>query len=372
MFYGSKYFLENKLIRLGNSITNMSYMFYNCTNYSGYIYGTQKETLIIPESTKDTSYMFAFNNLQVISNRGTYLYNEYKNSSIFMVSPSSYISMITIFPNYGQLNIPVNIGSNVQNTSAMFMNQALLDENVTLGENVVDMSYMFAGCTNFNKNITIPDSVLNADHAFDNMTNFHSHIYFGNGIKNFSNYFRDTLFNAYLHISGDVKDMSNMFANCNIFNKEFTIPDSTLDCMFMFNNCRNLNSTITIGKNVKNAYYMFGYCNTFDKDMVIPENVTNMNMMFCNANNMFSNIYIKKNNGMIDTGYMVNKQTGYTRRQNIYFANEDHISNSQYRSVTGDALTFTITREFLDGAYRNVYYNSSRKLYLYNYIPPGI
>ena len=193
-------------------VKNMSYMFYNCTNFN------QSLALWDVRNVTNMSYMFynCTNFNQDLS--AWHLYSDYDESPIENMS----------FMFYNCVNFNQDLGDwtvgNVKNMTHMFYNCAKFNKplNEWNVENVFNMRSMFYNCSSFNQNIN-DWSVVNVA----NMSNmFYNCFEFNEPLDKWN--------------IANVVNMTNMFYNCVKFNQSLIDWDVSTTCditgMFLLSN----------------------------------------------------------------------------------------------------------------------------------------
>ena len=238
--------IQNIYLISYNHLTNMSFLFCDCTSLKEIdleSFDTSKVT--------DMSYM---------------LYNCFslKKINILSFNTSQVTNMSFMFYNCSLLK-EINLSSfntgKVTDMLSMFENCSSLNElNLTSfnTNNVEDMSYMFYGCSSLKEL---------------NLTSFNVE-----QVNNFSRMFHNcsslTELNLHSFKNNNAKDMSGMFYNCssikNLFLTEFKVYNVT-NMSYMFYNCSSL----------KTLYFVVSYTSYKTTD-----NVTDMSCMFYNCSSL--------------------------------------------------------------------------------------
>ena len=198
-----------------SKVTNMNFMFTNCTNFNGDI------------STWDVSGVNSF---------------------------------LRAFLNCSSFNQPLNdwdvSGVNSINSfAAMFSNCTSFNQDLDKWDtsNALNMSNMFQGCTNFNGDVSTWDTgnVTNMGGMFQNCVNFNQDLDQWDTSK--------------------VTNMNSMFNNCRNFNGDVTTLDvsEVINMQSMFRLCSNFNQNIGVWdvSNVTNMSTMFQSAVAFDQDI---------------------------------------------------------------------------------------------------------
>lgn len=169
--------------------------------------------------------------------------------------------------------------------------------NIYLGDNIGDMSDYYNNYQTLVKISKLPNKLENAYSLFRNCVSFNQDI----GIP-------QTLVNC-----------SFMFSSSN-YNHAITIPSSAKDCSHMFESSR-FNSPFIIKNGVKNCSSMFkdSYFGTFSKNIniYIPSSVVDVSNMFTNCYKMVgTNIFINGNPNM--TMMLTFNYVQMLGRENVY------------------------------------------------------
>ena len=237
--------IENIIIKVifKDIITNMSYMFSNCSNLSSLPDISKLNT----NNVTDMSYMFSdcsnLLSLPDISKWNTDNVTYMKN----MFSDCSNLSSLPDISKWNTSNV-TNLRSMYYNCSSLLSLPDISKWNVN---NVTDMSYMFSHCSELS---SLPD------------------------ISKWN--------------TNNVANISEMFSNCS---KLSSLPDiskwntnNVTDMSYMFSNCSNLSSLPDISKwntnNVSNICHIFDYCSILsclpDISKWNTNNITNLSYIF--------------------------------------------------------------------------------------------
>lgn len=287
------------------NISNMSYMFYECSTFNQYI-GSW--------NTSNVNTMFAmfayantFNkdisnwntsNVETMSNmfRGCNNFNQ----NIGGWDTSKVQDMSYMFSDCAKFNQYIGGWNtiNVTNMRDMFNGCKIFNQNIGHWNTskVKDMLNMFRGCSNFNQDIGSWDTseVTTMYAMFLGAKSFNQNIGGWNtqNVKNMQSMFQDCiLFNQ--DIGGwntmNVTTMANMFNNCSSFDQNIGSWDTqnvnAMNGMFYkaLNFDQNIGSWDT--SKVNNMSYMFNSCLVFNQDISNwnTQNVTSMRSMFYKA-----------------------------------------------------------------------------------------
>ena len=311
----------NKSLNIPSSVTNVSHLLQNCSNWASSIYFINDENITDTSSllgnTLSTTpkYLYCNNSakfLGVNSNDSiigdtiewTQDGNNYSNTTynIFIISNAIGSYNLEIYENgfFNNVNNQRSLmifDDNVKNLSGSFYQAMTFNNVVILGNSVVDTSNMFNCCFAFNQPINIPDSVVNMSNMFHQCYNFNQPISIGNNVKNMeyafygSNFnqpitlpnnitslvaaFSDSDFNQLVEIPNSVTSMFGTFKNCYNFNQPVTIPNSVENLSYTFSGS-NFNQPVTIPDSVTSLYSTFSECHNFNQPVTIPDSVTSL------------------------------------------------------------------------------------------------
>jgi len=292
-----------------NSITDLSYMFYDCISLIGNTSFSNWNTSNITKTNSMFGNAKVFNQnirnwdiSKVTDLRGMFSLAAAFNQNIGNWNTSKVTEMNAVFSSATAFNQDIGSWdtSKVIDMSLMFNNATAFNQNIRNWNtsNVEDMNAMFTGATAFNQDIGSWDTskVIDMSLMFDNATAFNQNI--GNwntsNVEDMRYMFDDaTAFNQNIgnwHTS-KVIDMSLMFYNASAFNQNIGSWDTSNveDMTSMFENATAFDQNIG-NWNTSNVSYMSGmFYNTIAFNQNIgnwnTSNVTDMDYMFYNASN---------------------------------------------------------------------------------------
>ena len=309
-----------------NHLTNMSYMFYNCTNL--------KEINLLSFDTsqvKDMSYLFyncsslkelnldSFNTSKVINMSFMFgncsLLKEINISSFDTIRVKDMTSMFENCSSLNEINILKFNTSNVINMSYMFNNCSSLkklDLSSFNTENVIDMSRMFLKCSSLKE---LDVSSFNTENVTDMSSMF-------NGCSSI------TYLSLLSFKTQNVTNMSSMFYNCSSLKDLFFISaylplnttDKVTNMSCMFYNCSSLKelnlSAFNTGE-VKDMSCMFYNCSSLEElnlSSFDTEKVMNMSSIFNECSSLKElNLSSFRTNKGINTMFMFNSINKYCK-----------------------------------------------------------
>ena len=298
-----------------SQVTNMSFMFYNCSSLANIIFGDSFDT----SNVTNMYYMFYYCssltniifgdkfNTSNVTNMSYMFYNcrSLTSLDVSKFNTSNVTSMSCMFSSCSgltSLDVSKFNTSNVTDMRTMFYGCSGLT-NLDLSNfdtsKVTSMSSMFSGCSrltsldvsNFDtSNVTTMLSMFSDCGGLTNLdlTNFDT-----SNVINMSSMFQYCSGLTSLNVSNfntsKVKNMSDMFAYCDLLtNLNITSFDTSnvTDMSSMFNRCFNLNNLDLSNFNtskVTDMSWMFAYCyglSVVDVSSFNTQKVTDMDSMF--------------------------------------------------------------------------------------------
>jgi surface protein len=263
-----------------SSVTNMSYMFRDCSLFNGSV------SSFDTSSVTDMSYMFfncsVFNqsvssfDTASVTNMSAMFYNcSVFNQSVSSFDTVSVTDMISMFYNCSVFNQSVSSFNTalVTNMSFMFANCSVFNQSVSSFDTalVTNMSFMFTNCSVFNQSV----SSFNTASVTDMSYMFNACSVFNQSVSSFD--------------TASVTNMNHMFYGCSLFNGSVSSFDTALvtDMSYMFFNCSVFNQSVSSfdTASVTNMSAMFYNCSVFNQSVSSFDtaSVTDMSYMFYNC-----------------------------------------------------------------------------------------
>ncbi len=314
---------------LPSTITNISNMFYGCSNFNGDITGWNTSAI-----TNMSNMFYGCTNF---------------NQNIGGWTTSAVTNMSYMFYGCTNFNQSINTNglywntSNITNMSNMFYNCSNFNGNIT-GWNtskVTDMSSMFRGASLFNQNIGnwITSLVTTMGSMFYNASSFNQNI--GNWTTSLVTsmnqmFYGCTNFNQNIGNwnTSAVTSMSSMFYNASSFNQNIgnwnTIAVTTMTSMFYnassFN--QNIGNWNTIALTAMST--MFYGCTNFDQPIGSwnTSKITSMSSVFYNASSFNQNISGWNTSAVTNMANMFRGASSFN--QNISNWDTSKITNMSY------------------------------------------
>ena len=264
------------------SVTNMSYMFYNCStlNSPSNINSWNTATVtnmgsMFAGASSFNQNIGSWNTAAVIDMNGMFRGASVFNQYIGSWNTGTVTNMGGIFESASTFN--QNIGSwntaAVTNMAFMFFNASIFNQNIGSWNTtaVRDMSYMFFGASAFNQNIGSWNtaSVTRMSNMFRRASGFNQNIGFWNTTA--------------------VRDMSYMFSEASAFNQNIsswnTAAVTNMNYMFFIASAFNQNIGSWNTSTVTNMSYMFYSAYSFNQNIGSWNitNTTNMTDIFRNS-----------------------------------------------------------------------------------------